>query len=261
MNKTWRFINDNECDPYYNMALDESISIHVRKNASHPTLRIYSWNKSSVSLGYFQKINEIDYDYCKKNNIPIVRRLTGGKAIFHDKDVTYSISVNKKTEIFSSNLFESYKIIADIFYLSFLKSNLKVDIEQKRRKNNTQKSPHCFQTTSYAEIVYQGYKIIGSAQKRWSDGFLQQGCIPFSINKENLKHIFKSNIEFKNTIMTINEISPTISMEKLKENIVNSFEQILNIRFIIDKPTFEELRLTEDLIKNKYFNERWIYSR
>lgn len=243
------------------MALDEAISICVREGISLPTLRIYSWKIPSVTLGYFQKISDIDYEYCKNNDIPIIRRPTGGRAIFHDKDITYSINVNKDSEIFSFNLFESYKKIANAFYHAFLISNIDVEIESKTKKNSTGKSSHCFQAISYAEITCKGYKIIGSAQKRWLNGFLQQGCIPFFIDKERLKRIFRLNSDCIGNILTINDLSPSVSLEKLKVNIFYSFTQTLGVEFLIEKPKKEEIKIADGLLKNKYIKDDWIYRR
>lgn len=261
MEKLWRYIEDHECEPYYNMALDEAISICVRKGVSLPTLRLYSWKRPSITIGYFQKINDIDYEYCRENNIPVIRRITGGRAIFHDVDITYSINVNKDSEIFSCSLFESYKKIGYAFYSAFLNSSMDVEIESTRHRCNETRSPYCFQAVSFAEIMYKGHKIIGSAQKRWSNGFLQQGCIPLLIDKHKLQKIFRLNGDCLNTILTINDLSKDLSIDKVKENILLSFAQTLNIEFLIGKPEKEELKITNELLKDKYTKDEWIYKR
>lgn len=261
MSNLWRYIDESECEPYYNMALDEAISICVREVISLPTLRVYGWRIPSVTIGYFQKINDINYEYCRNNNIPIIRRPTGGRAIFHDKDITYSISVNKESEIYSFNLFESYEKIAYAFYHAFLKSGVDAEIEYRMKKDIVIKSSHCFQTASYAEIIYKGNKLIGSAQKRWLNGFLQQGCIPFSVDRDRLKGIFKLDYGLVQRILTISDLFPDVSIERLKENIFYSFKEILGIEFFIEKPKKEELIIADGLLKNKYMTDAWIYKR
>ena len=98
--KTWRLINSGTGSASYNMALDEAIAISVRKGGSPPTLRLYSWDMPSVTLGCFQKIRDIDIEYCRDASIPVVRRPTGGRAILHNKELTYSFSAKTDNDFF-----------------------------------------------------------------------------------------------------------------------------------------------------------------
>lgn len=89
---TWRLIDSGPCDASYNMALDEAIAVFVRRGRSCPALRLYGWETPSVSLGSFQKLDDIDEEYCSHENIPVVRRPTGGRAVLHGDELTYSFS-------------------------------------------------------------------------------------------------------------------------------------------------------------------------
>jgi lipoate-protein ligase A len=100
MTDRWRFIDTGLCTASYNMALDEAIATAVKRGNSPPTLRLYGWDRPSVSVGYFQNVCDIDSDYCIKKGIPIVRRPTGGRAILHDGEITYSFSVKTDTGVF-----------------------------------------------------------------------------------------------------------------------------------------------------------------
>ena len=115
MTETWRFIDSGPCGAAYNMAFDEAIAVTVRNGRAHPTLRLYGWDLPSVTIGYFQKIGDIDTAYCFRNNIPVIRRPTGGRAILHGNEITYSFSAKTRTGLFSKSLLDSYKTISRAF--------------------------------------------------------------------------------------------------------------------------------------------------
>jgi lipoate-protein ligase A len=172
------------------MALDEAIAIAVRQNTSPPTLRTYGWSAKSVSIGYFQRINDINIDYCHNNTIPIVRRPTGGRAIFHGDEITYSFSAKTTSGLFSKGLQDSYKKISTALGLALRKADLSPELKLMRETKHPlsasdgQKNPLCFRSISFGEIAIMGKKVVGSAQKRWPDGLLQQGSIPFLIQEQ-----------------------------------------------------------------------------
>jgi len=112
MTNVWRFIDTGPCSAAYNMALDEAIAIVVRKDNAPPTLRLYGWDMLSVSIGCFQKISDVDIAYCIEKHIPVVRRPTGGRAILHSNEITYSFSVKTTHRLFSKGLLDSYKKIS-----------------------------------------------------------------------------------------------------------------------------------------------------
>jgi lipoate-protein ligase A len=190
---SWRLIDSGPCDAPYNMALDEAIAAAVRNGHSPPTLRFYGWCQPSVSLGAFQKITDIDTGYCAANDVQVVRRPTGGRGILHGEELTYSFSA-KNEGLFSQGLLDAYRKISAAFSLGLQRLGLSVKMENRRgRRSNLERSPLCFQSTSYGEITINGKKLIGSAQKRWGDGFLQQGSMPYTVDFTALAAVFKNN--------------------------------------------------------------------
>ncbi len=186
----WRFIDSGLCDAAYNMALDEAIAISVRNGKSPPVLRIYGWACPSVSLGSFQNIASIDLKYCSENNIAVVRRPTGGRGILHRDELTYSFCAQNKGE-FSGGLLETYWKLGSAFQSALKTAGLKVSIKTGRESSRNTRSALCFESTSFGELSFNGKKLIGSAQKRWNNGFLQQGSIPYSVDYEKLIAVFK----------------------------------------------------------------------
>ena len=260
--KTWRLINSGQGSASYNMALDEAIAISVRKGSSAPALRLYSWDMPSVTLGCFQKISDIDIEYCSNASIPVVRRPTGGRAILHNKELTYSFSVKTDNNLFSKGIFDSYKKISAAFYLALSKLGLSPEAKLIRETRHS-KSPLCFQSTSYGEITINGKKVIGSAQKRWADGLLQQGSIPYCIDEPEVLKIFRlhSVRDIKDAMAGLMEAVPDLSDENFRNIVKISFEEAFNIEFISALPSQEEEVLAQELDSEKYRTEKWNFRK
>jgi len=260
--KIWRIINSLPGSASYNMALDEAIAVSVRKGSSPPTLRLYSWDRPSVTLGCFQKNGDVDSEYCLNADIPIVRRPTGGRAILHNHELTYSFSARTEGDLFSKGIFESYKNISSAFYLAFSKLGLSPE-SRLARETIRSKSPLCFQSTSYGEISIDGKKIIGSAQKRWPDGLLQQGSIPYSIDVSEALKIFRlSSIQdIKNSMPGLKDSISDLSDERFRDIIKISFEETFDMKFTDSVPLHEEKALALKLDSEKYQAPEWNFLR
>ncbi len=268
MRQKWRLIDSGPCSAAYNMAIDEAIAYSVEKEMVPPTLRLYEWNSLAVTIGYFQRISDIDIEYCKKNDIPVIRRPTGGRAILHGDDITYSFSTKTKTDFFSNDLFESYKKISEALILALSKINLSAELILKREKkyfmsySQEQRSPLCFNSASFGEITVNNKKIIGSAQKRWVDCLLQQGTIPIFINKGEIIRIFKLGQDsIENSLIGLKDLLEEIDVFAVKENIWKSFEEKFEIEMVVSSLTEEELQLAKEIEVRKYQTDKWNFKR
>ena len=258
--KTWRLINSGHCSAFYNMALDEAIAISVRKGNSLPALRLYSWDRPSVSLGCFQRIGDINTEYCRDSDIPIVRRPTGGRAILHNSELTYSFSIRDDHEAFSKGLLDSYSKISTAFGLAFRKIGVQAESKKQREKGRIlTRSPLCFQSSSFGEILINNKKIVGSAQKRWRDGLLQQGSIPYSIEESLVRKVFRLNPsqDLKESLAGLKDIISALNEEEFRETIRISFEETFDISFIPAVPSPEEEATALRLEKEKYQTPQW----
>jgi lipoate-protein ligase A len=267
MTDTWRFIESGPCPAAYNMALDEAIAVAVRKNTVPPTLRIYGWNAPSVSIGYFQRIADIDTEYCFENHMPIVRRMTGGRAIFHGDDITYGFSVKTLSGLFSGGLLDSYKKISIALSLALTRIGLSPESKcvrgNRRSSSSSPRNPFCFQAISFGEIAINGRKIVGSAQKRWTDGLLQQGSVPFLVDSEKVTRIFKLNSlqEIEESTAGLKEISPAIEYATFKDAVSISFEETFGIKFLSSSPSHGEISIARELEAQKYLSHEWTFRR
>ena len=254
-----RFIDTGFNDAFTNMAIDEAILQHCQI----PTLRVYSWNPKAVSIGYNQNLEkEINIEKCRELNIDIVRRITGGKAVFHDKEMTYSFILPEKLNLLSNEINESYKIIANALVIALKRLGIHSEIKKVPERIDT---PICFNSSNWYELTINNKKISGSAQRRFNGKVLQHGSllIDFDYNKND--SIFNSNNNFdnienlKNRITSLKNESKNkkISHNDLKVSIKNGFKDNFNFEMIDDSLTSEEIKLVEKLREEKYSADEW----
>ncbi|MCL5408499.1 MAG: lipoate--protein ligase family protein [Candidatus Omnitrophica bacterium] len=240
----WRIIISGECSPYINMGIDYALWKAVKDKKSSPVLRFYLWNPPSVSLGYGQQADALVHmDFCKKNNIPVVQRPTGGSAIFHDKELTYSFCGHTDSYKDFYSPFSSYISICNA-----LKSGIeKLGIDMKIRGFSEGKEPSmtkipCFFLSSKYDLVIDNKKVIGSAQKRDKESFLQHGSILMEVRKNLWSGIFKDSRDkdFDKIAGIYDFVKRTIPIENLIENIIGGFKEIFDREFFINILTDEE---------------------
>jgi lipoyl(octanoyl) transferase len=241
------------------MAVDEALALSVRNRRSPPVLRFYEWLEPSVTIGSFQKINSINLSYCREHRIPLVRRLTGGRAILHGKELTYSLSARADNGPFSSGLLDSYMKIGEAFRTAFAFSGISPEIRVRRERSSGIRTPHCFHSTSLGEITLRGKKVAGAAQKRWRESFLQQGSLPFEIDREAIMGIFgmQSSGELNDRMTGLLEEAPWIDPGSLKEAIRRSFEAAFGVILVHSHLSREETLLAKEIERQKYLSEGW----
>lgn len=264
MQKTWRFIDSHPFDACRNMAIDEAVSIMVQRGRSEPTLRFYGWSRPSVTLGSFQKIGDINLEYCNSNDIPVVRRPTGGRAILHDNELTYSFSSGYLPPYFSDGLINTYGYLGKAFYDAIKSLGIEVEIRKRREKGEVLTgSALCFQSTSYGELSIRNRKVIGSAQKRWKDGFLQQGSIQFVVDADGMEKVFREADygEIRSAMIGLSDVSPILSPAELRTAVIRSFEDTFNVEMRPDEISEEEHELALRLQEEKYESREWTFSK
>jgi lipoate-protein ligase A len=255
----WRSIDSGPCAASHNMAVDEALALSVRNRHSPPVLRFYEWLEPSVTIGSFQKINSLNVSYCREHRIPLVRRLTGGRAILHGSELTYSLSARTDHGPFSSGLLDSYMKIGEAFRIAFVLSGLSPEIRGKRERGNGMKTPHCFHSTSFGEITLQGKKVAGAAQKRWRESFLQQGSLPFEIEREAILGIFgmQSSTVLNDRMIGLLEAAPWLDPGRLKEAIRSSFEAAFEVTLVRSYLSREERLLALEIEQQRYLSQGW----
>ena len=196
-----------------NMQLDSQLlDFAIAKKLKEPILRLYGWSPACVSLGRNQKDDFIDYALLHKKKIDAIRRITGGRAIFHDDEITYSYITPAEILPHGENVNSSYKDISQILIDRF--SKLGIELEFGGTKKSVHNVDYCMLVSTGADLCYKGKKLIGSAQFRKGGYILQHGSILYDYNKELLNEIFHEDIN-TDCITSIKEINPKISREDI----------------------------------------------
>ena len=280
----WRLIKDGYHTGFMNMAIDEAIMIAHREGLVPPTIRFYQWSPPAVSLGYFQDLKkEIDVDVCKNLGIDIVRRPTGGKAVLHDKELTYSFIIRENHPLVNNSILETYKkisggMIRGLSYIGVtaelvpLREKFKSDSLLKREKSEIHHSDFksiCFSVPSQYEVQVEGKKIVGSAQVRKREIVLQHGSLLIELEKDKLFSVFnfpsaqiRERFKTRFNATSLEEIlKRKINFSELSEILPRGFEEEFGVRLVEGKLTEQEEKISKELLENKYSTYEWNYER
>jgi lipoate-protein ligase A len=252
----WRLIDSGSSPAWRNMALDEALALE----AERPVLRFYGWSAPSVSIGCFQSAEEVDLGAVADEGMHLVRRITGGRGILHARELTYSFSA-PNAGVFSGGLRQSYMALGEAFARAFEALGLEPETSGPERTSSRDRSPLCFESASLGEIKLGGRKIVGSAQKRWPERFMQQGSVPFAIDFSALARVFKAaGRDAERTMAGLLDVEPSLSPDALKAALAEAFEEVFGIGFEESGPTAREEMLAADL-EAKYRSAQWNLSR
>ena len=198
-----------------NMQIDADILENaISSGAKEPVFRLYGWKPRCISLGKNQK------DEFLTGEIPAVRRLTGGRALLHDNEITYSYVSPASLITNGESVVESYKYISGILIDFFRTLGVELDFGENKRVSTH--FDYCMLVSTGADVCYQGKKLIGSAQCRKQGYILQHGSILFDYDKELLERLFGEEVR---GITCIKEIMPEMTKEILAELIENYIEK------------------------------------
>ncbi|GER72790.1 lipoate--protein ligase family protein [Weizmannia acidilactici] len=273
----WLFIDSGHCPPAFNMALDEALLDWHSEGKIPPAIRFYGWDPATLSIGYFQRVEkEIDLDAVKKYGLGFVRRPTGGRAVLHEHELTYSVIVSEAHPDMPKTVTEAYRVISEGLVRGFRELGLEAyfAVPRTEKEREALKHPHtsvCFDTPSWYELVVEGRKVAGSAQTRQKGVILQHGSILLDLDEDKLFSLFKYPNDivrermkrtFKNKAVAINEIrSDPVTYDEAKKAFKKGFEEGLGIRLEPYSLTKEQLTYTQELAKTRYEAVEWNFKR
>ena len=211
------FIND-DCNIVnsgkVNMELDlKMLEGAITANSKDAFARFYNWSPKCISLGKNQPFEEFYNDL----GIDIVRRPTGGRALLHDKELTYCFVSPVKN---GQSIIESYKEISDALISGFKKLGIELDYAGERSKNLR----YCMNISCGADVSYMGKKLIGSAQFRSRGYLLQHGSILYDLDFELVEKIFKQKVD-RDSIITLSEIAQSFSQDDIIQALQEGFRE------------------------------------
>src|SRR5216683_1696234 len=159
-----------------NMAIDESVLVHHLQGEAPPTLRVFRWSQPSISLGRFQSIErEILSEMCQQQGVALVRRPTGGRAVYHRDEFTYSIVTGKRYGV-PPGVVAAYAYLAQGLLAALAILGVHAELSDERVSKHP--SAACFASSTQADLTSGGFKLVGSAQVWKDDALLQQGSLP-----------------------------------------------------------------------------------
>jgi lipoate-protein ligase A len=179
---TWRLLlHPVPARGAWNMAADEAILEACGRGESLPTLRLYAWAPPCLSLGYTQPLTDVDLSRLQSRVWDLVRRPTGGRAVLHTDELTYSVIAPPGEPRLSGTLLDSYQRLANALVAALRTLGLPAEIEgESHPAAGRSANPVCFEVPSTYEITVRGKKLLGSAQSRRRDGILQHGSLPLT---------------------------------------------------------------------------------
>lgn len=273
----WRFIVTEAMPPAMNMAVDEAILQLHSEGKVPPTVRFYTWNPATLSIGYFQKAaKEINLEALRERGLGFVRRPTGGRAVLHDQELTYSVVVSESHPKMPSSVTEAYKVISMGLLHGFQRLGLHAEMvslatEEEKEKYSSPGSSACFDSPSWYELVVEGKKVAGSAQTRQKGVILQHGSILLEMDVELLFSLLNFPSErvkqrmmesFRQKAVTINEVSPRpIGLQEAVEAFRDGFASGLEVELVPGALTPEESTLAEELVRTRYAVDEWNFRR
>lgn len=185
MTETWRLVLDGEADGFTNMAVDEAmLEAHIAGEVP-PTIRFYRWQPPCLSIGYFQRAGrEVDEAGCRQLGVDWVRRPTGGRAILHDIELTYSVVARQDNPLVSGSVHESYRKISTALVAGLNRLGSPAEMASPHLRGQGLGSAACFDAPSAYEVTIFGRKVIGSAQTRRASALLQHGAILIDVDMD-----------------------------------------------------------------------------
>ena len=270
MTENWRLYLSLPASGAWNMAVDEAILESIVIGNSLPTLRLYAWHPPCLSLGRSQPFSDVDISALKNNGWDIVRRATGGRAILHTNELTYSIIASKDNTHFSGNVLESYKHLAKVLIVAL--AGLGIEVEMKEKANSRSKlesklNSVCFERPSDYEITVNGKKIIGSAQARQKNGILQHGSLPLTGDLTRVTDVLyfpdaeSRQIAAEKLILRASTaesaLGREVDWETASKSFIRAFESVLDVKLTLKDLSEAERKRASELIQKKYAHPDW----
>ncbi len=260
----YRFIDTGVQDAALNMAIDEAILTFHIKDEVPPTLRVFRWQQPAISLGRFQSVErEIASEVCAQRGVALVRRPTGGRAVYHRDEFTYSVVIGKRYGV-PSGVVAAYAYLAQGL-LAALQA-LGVEAELSDERVNKHPSAACFASSTQADLTSGGFKLIGSAQVWKDESLLQQGSLPLDERAPEFFTMLRFSDEearqralelYREKTTPLRTFVPSATWEDVARAFHHGFSGALQRQFSESALTAGEWELAHQLVDEKYSKLTW----
>lgn len=273
----WRLVIDDEprSGPA-NMAVDQAIAEASASGGAPPTLRFYRWAPPAVSLGRHQFLSDIDLDAAHVHGYDVVRRTTGGRAILHTDELTYSVAAPEAEPHVAGGVMDSYLRLSNALVLGLQRAGVpQVDKAGGQVRAGPNVSAACFEVPSAYEIVVGGRKLMGSAQSRRAGYVLQHGSLPLVGDITRLVDVLALEEEERERLraelaqractlaraLRMADDDPRLDYRALAQTFADAFRDELAIQLKPAPLTPAELRRSAELIRTQFAAASWTEAR
>ena len=266
---TWRLAHTPPANGAWNMAVDEAILEAAGQGIVPPTLRLYAWNPPCLSLGYAQPVADADQVALAQHEWDLVRRPTGGRAILHADELTYSVSAPYTEARVAGSVLESYQRLAQALLQALHRLAVPAETEEKYTlpEDANLRGPVCFEVPSDWEITVDGKKLIGSAQVRRQIGVLQHGSLPLygdlaritqalAFPDEETRKDAATRLLARATTVEA-ALGRKVTWEQAANALAVSFGQTLNLEFVESELSEWETDRARALVEEKFSHPDW----
>ncbi|HNS02252.1 MAG TPA: lipoate--protein ligase family protein [Anaerolineae bacterium] len=263
----WRLLITPPAAGAWNMAVDEAIAAHAGRGETPPTLRFYQWQPACVSLGRHQPLADIDLARCAALGYDLVRRPTGGRAILHTDELTYSVAGRQEDPLLAGAVLDSYLRLSQGLLVGLEGLGLRVAKAPPSGRANADAGPVCFEVPSAYEIVAGGKKLVGSAQSRRGGWVLQHGTLPLVGDVTRLVEVVVFPDEAERSLQRELLAGRATTVEAALGRVVNfdeaakalaaGFGQALGIHLEAGELSPGEIAAAEALQRQVYGHEEW----
>ncbi|MCX7854609.1 MAG: lipoate--protein ligase family protein [Anaerolineae bacterium] len=257
----WRLIVSAPADGPTQMAVDEAIWRGVAEGRAPPTLRLYAWEPPCLSLGRHQSAGEVNQGALNAAGYGLVRRPTGGRAILHIDELTYSVAVPLTDPRVRGDLLTSCQRISQGLLAALALLGVQATVHQQ--KPPAAVGPVCFETPGEFEIVVDGRKLIGSAQMRGRGALLQHGALPLTGDIARICPFLNPPADparVRARATTLAEVlEREISWKEAARAVAEGFARALNLQLEVGELTPWEMDVAQQLRREKYASDNWTF--
>lgn len=268
MQETWYLLDTDYNDAAINMAIDEALLIWNSEGKTRPVIRFYGWSKPSLSLGHFQCAEKtIDFSGVEKHRCDVVRRLTGGSAVLHDDEITYSITVPENHPKIPATVNEAYYVLSQGILKGYEYLGIEAQFAIPEKELRKERTAVCFEKPAIYEMIVDGKKISGNAQTRKNGVLLQHGSIPLRFNLDMLFDLFQFSTEerrikqrnkFAEKAVSIYDVTKQeFTYEQLRDAFTEGFAQSLQIKLETLVLSDDDWKFIHELANSKYRTDEW----
>ena len=263
MTRTWRLLVTEPTDGATNLAIDEALWRGRRAGTSPPTLRFFAWAPPTVSLGYGQRLDDhVDVGACARLGVGLVRRPTGGSAIYHDgpgRELTYSVAASADDLGVGDDLLLTYEWIGRALRRGLRALGADAELMAARRPEGLSPA-FCFAHTATYELEIAGRKVVGSAQRRQGASFLQHGAVLLGVDEPRLRTLFPRTRDPLATLTTLETaLGRRPSFDEVAAALAMAFETEHDLTLTPGGLAAAEVEAMERLALEKYATDAWTH--